>query len=68
MRQNLYFSDFFQVKPNYEHCKEDSTRCAIVHDIAALEHKFPVCVIRRRYRERKIVQTAVFPEIFATGI
>ena len=37
IRQNLYFSDFFQIKPNYEHYKEDSTRCIIVHEIAALE-------------------------------
>ena len=36
IRQNLYFSDFFQIKPNYEHYKEDSTRCVIVHEIAAL--------------------------------
>ena len=36
VRQDLYFSDFFKIKPNYEHYKEDSTRCVIVHEIAAL--------------------------------
>ena len=35
VRQNLYFSDFFQVKPNNEHYEEDSTRRVIVHEITA---------------------------------
>ena len=35
MRQNLYFSDFFQVKTNYGHYNEDSTRRVIVREIAA---------------------------------
>ena len=34
--ENLYFSDFFLIKPIFEHCKEDSTRFAIAHEIAAL--------------------------------
>ena len=29
------FSDFFQVKPNYEHYKEDFTKRLIVHEISA---------------------------------
>ena len=36
MRQNLYSSDSGQVKPNYEHYKDDSARHVIVHEVAAL--------------------------------
>ena len=32
------------------------------------EHKFPICVIRTRYPDKKVVQTIVFPIVFATGI
>ena len=36
MRQNLFFSDIFQIKPNYEYCTEDSNRRVIEHEVAAL--------------------------------
>ena len=32
--ENRYFLDFFMVRPNFEHYKEDSTRFAIVDEIA----------------------------------
>ena len=32
------------------------------------EQKYPICVIRRRYPEKKIVQIAVFQIIIVTGI
>ena len=31
--ENLYLSDLFQIKLNYEHSKDDSTRSVNVHDI-----------------------------------
>ena len=32
----IYFSDFFQVKPNYEHYKKDSARRIIAHHVHSL--------------------------------
>ena len=29
------FSNFFLVKPNYEHCKKDSTKSVMLDEIAA---------------------------------
>ena len=61
VRQNLYFSDLYQVKPNYEHFKEGSTIDSSLHMRLLLqEHKFPNCVIKRRDPETKSCQNTRF--------
>ena len=62
--KHLFFRSFY-VKPNYEHCKEDTP--ALNMWFFHQEQKFRICIISRRFIETKIVQIQVFPKIFIGG-